>query len=813
MLYAEVIIDQKSAKADKFYTYGIPEELFDHVKRGIRVLVPFGLSNRLEIAVVVSIIDQVEGDFQIKDIIDVLDNEPLIDETMIEIAFWMKDEYLSSFNEAVQTVLPPGDFRKVNTYLHYLRDPDDNIAMDKTQKDLFELVRDKKAIELSEVRELLRKSGLSKIIQSLVDNKIIETSFDVLELQTGRKEKFVRRLKDSQEGYKFIGKQAKKQLVVWKALSEKKEVSAKSLMKETDSALSIIRELEKKGLIELFEADIKESPLKRDVEKYHKIELNAEQSNIYTRMISEYGGKFLIHGVTGSGKTEVYLQLAEHMLSLGKDSIILVPEIALTPQTIERFAGRFGSKIAILHSGLSQPERLDQWKRIRNGEFKIVVGARSAVFAPFKNLGLIVIDEEHENTYKSSVNPKYNTYGVAKKRNELEGCTLVLGSATPSIESYFKTKNGELVLLEMQKRATKMQLPHIKVIDMRDELALGNRSILSSDLYEGIKTALGKREQIIIFLNKRGYSSSVVCRSCGYVAKCSQCEVSMTLHKSTGRLRCHYCGNTEPIPNVCPVCGSNYIRGFGIGTEKIEESLNKIFPDANIVRMDSDAIKTKDDYDSILSDVRNGKTDILIGTQMVSKGLDFPNVTLVGIIAADITLNLPDFRSPERTFQLMTQVAGRAGRGSEAGTVILQTYNPDHYSIVHAKNGDYKAFYMDESKLREAFRYPPYLNLSVVTVFGRNKRDVEEYAKAAFNLLKAGYSDYIKLGEIELIGPHTAPIEKLNNNFRQQILLKFGYNVENEVKDILSRVLIFDEDRIRINGIKVSIDIDPNSIL
>jgi len=547
-----------------------------------------------------------------------------------------------------------------------------------------------------------------------------------------------------------------------------------------------------------------------DIARYSKIELNSSQRRVYSSIESHPGEAFLIHGITGSGKTEIYLQLVEEMLSKGKDSIILVPEIALTPQTIDRFAGRFGNRVAILHSGLTQTERFDQWRRIKSGEYKIVVGARSAIFAPFNDLGLIVIDEEHENTYKSSINPKYSTYEVARKRCSMSGSTLVLGTATPSVETYYRALKGDLKLLEINTRATPMQLPEIQVVDMRKELSEGNRSIISRLLYEEMKTALGDGRQVIIFLNRRGYSGSIVCRSCGYVSKCDSCEVSMTYHKSNSRLRCHYCGSTKPTPILCPICGSSYIRGFGVGTEKVEEMLNKIFPGKVIVRMDSDAVRNKVDYERILTSMKQGEIDILIGTQMISKGLDFPNVTVVGIIAADITLNLPDFRSPERTFQLTTQVAGRAGRGEWVGKVILQTYNPEHYSIQFSRNCDYKGFYDEEIKLRKALKYPPFLRMGVITVFGKDNNRVKFAVEKWHLLLNGVIGDN---NEVEILGPHPAPLEKINGNHRYQIVLKFGYNIQKQVADALDRVFIEDKERIRQNDIKVSIDLDPVSIL
>jgi len=809
MSYAEIIVNQKSAKADKPYTYRIPEELSEIIEPGKRVVIPFGRFNKLEIGMVVSIEDSSSGDFKYKNILDVLDKNPLVDTNMIQLAYWMKKEYMCSFSEAIQTVLPPGDFREIKTYIKTSKLIDTG-ELSKLQRQILENISDGKAVTIDELKEKLDTVGLMTAIQDLEEKQLIELSFDIAQLGKGRTQKFVKPIMQYNEGLGIIGPRAPKQQLLWNEIWGSFEIPVSDLLQKCNTSLSVLKILEARSMVELIEKSIQESPIGMDIARYSKIELNSSQRRVYSSIESHPGEAFLIHGITGSGKTEIYLQLVEEMLSKGKDSIILVPEIALTPQTIDRFAGRFGNRVAILHSGLTQTERFDQWRRIKSGEYKIVVGARSAIFAPFNDLGLIVIDEEHENTYKSSINPKYSTYEVARKRCSMSGSTLVLGTATPSVETYYRALKGDLKLLEINTRATPMQLPEIQVVDMRKELSEGNRSIISRLLYEEMKTALGDGRQVIIFLNRRGYSGSIVCRSCGYVSKCDSCEVSMTYHKSNSRLRCHYCGSTKPTPILCPICGSSYIRGFGVGTEKVEEMLNKIFPGKVIVRMDSDAVRNKVDYERILTSMKQGEIDILIGTQMISKGLDFPNVTVVGIIAADITLNLPDFRSPERTFQLTTQVAGRAGRGEWVGKVILQTYNPEHYSIQFSRTSDYKGFYDEEIKLRKALKYPPFLRMGVITVFGKENNRVKFAVEKWHLLLNGVIGDN---NEVEILGPHPAPLEKINGNHRYQIVLKFGYNIQKQVADALDRVFIEDKERIRQNDIKVSIDLDPVSIL
>ncbi|HHV39492.1 MAG TPA: primosomal protein N' [Tepidimicrobium sp.] len=510
----------------------------------------------------------------------------------------------------------------------------------------------------------------------------------------------------------------------------------------------------------------------------------------------------------------IYLHLVEKMIEQGKDTIVLVPEISLTPQTIERFVGRFGDNVAVLHSRLSYGERFDQWRKIKNGKVRIAVGARSAIFAPFNNLGLIIIDEEHESTYKSSMNPKYDAIEVAEKRCEQSGAYLVKGSATPSIESYYRSRNMDIRLLELKKRINNKRMPTVKIIDMRDELKVGNRSIFSRELHRSIIQNLEMGRQTILFLNRRGYSTFVSCRKCGYVVKCNECSIPMTYHMTENRLKCHYCGMVTVPPKACPNCNSRYIKYFGIGTEKVEEYAKQAFPMATIKRMDVDTTSKKGSHDAILSKMGDETIDILIGTQMVAKGLDFKNVTLVGIIAADTSLNLPDFRSSERTFQLLTQVAGRAGRGDFEGKVFVQTYNPNHYSIQCAKHHDYLEFYQKEILLRKEFNYPPFFNIISVVAYGEDRDKVASRIEQVHGLiLKNIKRNRLYNQKSELIGPYPAPLERIRNKYRYQILIKCPDEDLNNFKSIIKWVCILNKYGLDFNGIKFNIDINPNSIL
>jgi len=820
--YAEIIVDNRAVQVDKLYTYILDDELKDIVEEGMRVIIPFGKGNKLIKGIVVNIIDTWDRGYKLKKVIDVLDDKPLISKELIDLSIWMKEYYLSSYIDAFQPVLPPGDFKEVNTFVEIIK----NSYMKDINNDELNILSYLKIngrVLLEDLKKDLRIPNINRLLNSLENKGIIETTIDIKTKVDKKMDKWVRLLNKEllslEEMHKRIGKRAVKQREIIAFLFDIEDISFKDLSKLMNTTLSTIKTLEKKGFLEIYEKEVNRNPIKKDIKDYKKYNLSIAQRKVFDRVISSFHGedinnKFLIHGVTGSGKTEIYLQLVEETIKKGKEAIILVPEISLTPQTIDRFVGRFGDLVAVLHSKLSYGERFDEWRRIKEGKVKIVVGARSAVFAPFKNLGIIIIDEEHEATYKSSQNPKYNTIEVAAKRVDIEKAFLIMGSATPSLETYYNSLNGNFKLLELQERINQFSLPEVTVVDMREELNNGNKSIFSKDLYESIDENLNNGKQTILFLNRRGFSTFVSCRNCGYVVKCNSCDISMTYHRNMNKLRCHYCGLAISPPNICPVCKSNYIKYFGIGTEKVEELTKELFPQARIVRMDMDTTTGKGSHESILEDMKKGKIDILIGTQMISKGLDFENVTLVGIIAADTTLNLPDFRSPERAFQLVTQVAGRAGRGDYNGKVILQTYNPEHYSIKFSKDHDYKSFYNTEIALRKEFLYPPFLDLISLLIYGEDNNKVASVATEVYNLFVEG-AKWIDKETINnyIIGPYPAPLEKIKNNFRWQIIIKSKKENINSLKSLVKRVCINNEYKLKIGDVKFSIDIDPNSIL
>ena len=534
-------------------------------------------------------------------------------------------------------------------------------------------------------------------------------------------------------------------------------------------------------------------------------ELTFEQKHVLDEYNNSGNNLFLLKGVTGSGKTEVYMRMVEEVLEKNQSAIVLVPEISLTPQMIERFKGRFGRDVALFHSKLSDGERFDEWFRVKEGKAKLVVGARSAIFLPVKNLGLIIIDEEHENTYKSDQNPKYQTKEVAEFLSEQKGCRVVLGSATPTIETYYRALTGDLKLLELNSRVDGKAMPPMKVIDMRNELRSGNISLFSRELFRDMQEKLSKGEQIILFLNRRGFSTFVSCRSCGYVFKCEECDISMTYHRS-GLLVCHYCGKTKRAPQKCPKCDSKYVKFFGAGTERVEEEVKKYFKDARVLRMDVDTTRGKDSYEKIYNTFKEGKADILIGTQMISKGLDFKNVTLVGILAADMSINIPDYRAAERTFQIITQVAGRAGRGEKQGKVVIQTYTPEHYSLEYAVNYDYEGFYEKEFTVRALMKYPPFGKILLINGISKKEDLLKNFMHKISNVIKPLVEKEV---EVDILGPIPCLVAKVKENYRWQIVIKGEFESEFAKK---IKELLYDENKNVYNDIRISMDINPNNL-
>ena len=690
-MFADIFIENNFQKIDKLYTYIVK----DDVKPGMRVLVNFGKSYRVGIVLFLHASYSGKHLEKLKEINSVLDDDPIISKDLIELGLWMRNRYLIGYSKAFAPILPPGNLQKIKKKIIVEKYPQG--------KELEEL----NSVDINKYFEDLSFDE-KKIIKKLRAKGFIKYNYEPL---IAVKPKLVNYLKISENfDAKKLENINEKQAQVFNFIKNKKDVSRVEVMSTIGVSYSPIKTLINKDLILEYKKEVNREPVEKKFVS-EKLALNEEQQKALESIIKRDKVVSLLHGLTGSGKTEVYLNLASKVIEKGGEVIVLVPEIGLTPQMIERFKGRFGDSVAIIHSKLSSGERYDEYRKVLNGEVKVVVGVRSAVFVPFKNLKMIIIDESHDSSYEFHDNLKYDTIEVAINRMKNRG-KVVLGSATPSIESYFYAKNDFYNLCELKNRAKKGAfLPETKIVDMRDELIMGNISIFSRELKAAIEEKLKKKEQIILFLNRRGFSNFISCRSCGEVIKCEDCDISMTYHKAKNRLICHYCGKTKPLPKVCPSCGSKFIKQFGVGTQKVEEEVNKLFPEANVLRMDRDTTTKKDSFEKFYEIVKNKEVDIIIGTQMVSKGFDFENVTLVGIVAADMSLYISDYKAKERTFQLITQVAGRAGRASKRGEVIIQTYSPDSEIIKYSASGNYEDFYNYEIEDRKLFLYPPYRKL------------------------------------------------------------------------------------------------------
>ncbi|MBP2015047.1 primosomal protein N' [Anaerococcus degeneri] len=765
-MYAKVIIDSKSRFLNRSFTYHIPEKLNNKLQRAMRVLVPFGKGNKTVVAFVYEILGDFEADYEIKDIISIIDENKLVSDELLDLAFFMSKEYLSPIQLSFKQVLPPTSIDKIKTF-YLANSKEDNEILNYLQ------------IERSKEEILNKFPNSLEILNKLVEDKKLKVLYEASDKIKITYDTYIK-IKNSNIK---LAKNAKKQKKIIDYLKYHGQTKQSDLLKNTSSSLSSLRSLIEKDIVEEIQKEANKE-IKLDTNRYDKHSLNEDQEKAFKTILSKDKGQFLLFGVTGSGKTEIFLQVVEEVIKQGKEAIILVPEISLTPQTIERFSGRFNEKIAIIHSRLTPKEKFNQWMMIKNGEVKIAIGARSAIFAPFDNLGAIIIDEEHDNSYISSKDPKYHTREIAKYRAFYHSCKLIMASATPSIETMKEVKDGKLDLLHLRTRVNNT-MPDINLVDMREELKNSNYSMLSYKLQEEIRKNLSNKEQTILFLNKIGHDSFTFCRACGYVVKCEACDVAMTYHKNVDKLVCHYCGRTKNQVRVCPNCHSKKIKEFGAGTEKLEEEVRQFFPDANIFRMDSMIATNKAKYDHMYRSMKEGKIDILLGTQMIAKGLDFENVTLVGIISADLSLNVGDFSAQETSFQLLTQVAGRAGRANKPGRAIIQTYKPENFVIQAVKENDYESFFANELKIREAFSYPPFKNIITIKIINENRVKTidisREFTTELKNLMKSNLN-------VEIIGPNPCKISRINNKYRYNILVKVSDKDLDICRDVISRV-------------------------
>ena len=809
------------------FTYAIPARFQSTVERGARVLAPLGHTVRE--GVIVALMDEPnlpDPSIAIKEFTDLLDDAPTYSAELLDLTKWIAEYYLSSWGEALQCAVPDVVRTKQNRTVRLLATEEQIEAMKKRAPVQAEILATLHAEGNLSPKQVARRIGggasrVRPVLAALEEKELIELKSEVTPRanpQTTSVISLAKPIDEIEAEILSLAKRAPKQVEILQLLIDESETApayATDVTERTDTSSTTLRALEKKGLIRLASVPVVRNPLTLEpVPPTQPLSPNAEQADVLETICvaidRDERTVFLLHGVTGSGKTEVYMQAVDTVLKKGKGAIVLIPEIALTPQTVSRFVGRFGECVAVLHSQLSPGERYDQWYRIRNGEADIVVGPRSAIFAPLSNLGIIVVDEEHETSYKQDAPaPRYHAREVAVKRAELANCPVILGTATPSLESFYRAQRGAYQLLNLPSRIGDISMPSVQIVDMREELKQDNRSIFSTALRAGIEARLTKQEQIILFLNRRGFSTYIFCRTCGYVERCNNCSISLTFHFETKLMVCHHCGDERPTSKVCPQCGSEYIRYFGLGTEQVEQEVIKAFPDARVQRMDTDSMTRKDAHQNTLDAFKAGSIDILLGTQMIAKGLDFPNVTLVGVISADTALNLPDFRAGERAFNLLTQVAGRSGRSEAGGEVIIQTYTPEHYSIQAAEGHDYHRFYQQEIEYRSELLYPPFSHAATILLRGEDEPEVIQASYALLNCLESFQAD--QFSEVEIRGPVAAPLSKIMGKFRWHFLLR-SESVE-KLRELIRQALANAPPEVTATRTDLIVDIDPISVL
>jgi len=784
MRYAEVSVNSPIAQRRTF-SYSVPTDL--PVGEGHAVWVPFGEKVLQGIVMELNPVPAVE---ETREITDVIEPEPLLSPRDISLARWISQHYLSPLFDAVALMLPPGFERKAVTYIGIAREDVDISSLSDDQQRLLQMVPVDDRVEFTKLEKALGRKKAQTLVSQMVKRGFLLRSYGTGPVRIKPKKELYISIKNADVDEQKLSTRQTALVTFLKDRSG--PISWAETRKSTGCTRAVADALVKKGLVEFQEREVKREPISySDIVLSNPLSLTSHQKRAFDSIKSAIHSSnvksdvFLLHGVTGSGKTEIYLQALAEAVSLGKKGIVLVPEIALTPQTIERFASRFPHRVAVFHSRLSLGEQYDEWRRIKNGEYEVVIGSRSAIFTPQPDLGLIIIDEEYEWTYKQDTSPHYHARDVALKLAESTGTTVVMGSATPDVETYYHAVNGEYRLLELPERAGhggRATLPQVEVVDMRDELKAGNRGMFSRSLVEFINEAVADRQQVILFLNRRGGATFIQCRRCGFVLRCRRCEVPLTHHIDADVLVCHQCNYKTAVPQVCPNCSSRQLKFLGTGTQKVEQEVGYMFPRARTMRWDSDVISGKSSHEEILRKFRNREADILIGTQMVAKGLDIPAVTLVGVISADTSLNLPDFRAGERTFQLLSQVAGRAGRGATAGRVIIQTFSPEHYAIQAAARHDYVAFYEQEISYRRQLNNPPFSQLARLVYAHTNDAACQREATR----MKAVLTEEINvrgIGGKYLIGPAPAYIHRLRGRYRWQLSVRGS-----DLSDFLSLV-------------------------
>ncbi len=797
MSVAKVIVDVPAQQTNKPFDYKIPTRLQHVLKQGMRVIVPFG--PRKVQGFVIDIVSESEFP-KLREIIEPMDIQPILNKELLQLSDWLTEQTLCYKISAFQVMLPPALKAKYEKKIR-IKDRQMLHALPSSLQHYF-------AKQDTINWEDVLKSGELSHFQKQVEDGILEVLYIVKERVKKKQIKIIAPSIDMLEKKAELSKRNTKQIMVIDYfISNPKPIERQKILSLLGISSSVIKSLVDKGILYESMQEVYRDPYQdRIFEHTEPLQLTEEQSVAIKPILQTIEEKrhdvFLLYGITGSGKTEVYMQSIQKVLEEGREGIVLVPEISLTPQMVNRFKGRFGDEVAVLHSGLSIGEKYDEWRKIQRKEVRVAVGARSAIFAPFENLGIIIIDEEHETSYKQEDNPRYHARDVAIERARTHNCSVILGSATPSLETFARAKKGVYQLLTLSKRMNDQSLPTVDIVDMREELREGNRTMFSRVLYDKLQDRLMKKEQTVLFLNKRGHSSFVMCRDCGYVIQCPNCDISLTYHQYQQQMKCHYCGYEAVVPTICPECTSEHIRYFGTGTQKVEEELGKIFPEARVIRMDVDTTSRKGSHEKLLTAFQEGKADILLGTQMIAKGLDFPNITLVGVLSADTMLHLPDFRSSEKTFQLLTQVSGRAGRHELAGEVVIQTYSPEHYSIELAGQQDFDQFYQKEMMIRKIHQYPPFYYLALITVSHEELMKVVDVTEK----ISVTLSSRLSKGA-HILGPVACPIPRINNKYRYQCIVK--YKKEPKLTQTLKMILDHYQQDMHRTGLQISIDKNP----
>lgn len=814
MTVAKIAVENAVYHFDKAFDYLVPAALEGKAVPGCRVLVPFGAANSHRQGILLALEQQQETPDKIKSVLAVLDKAPLLSNQGIQLVYWLKERYFCTLFEAAKLLLPTGINLKIKTEYALARPLDaiDMGALTESEQQVVLALSGK--TEPTERDKLLKRLGFtadSPVPEKLCKEGILAKSSGAVRNVGDAAMKMVR-CAQCEEVPKLTAKQSS----VYRVLNDVGSASLKELCYFAGVTPVVVNTLVKKGLAQYYECEVYRNPYGtvQDPQSCEAISLSTEQQHAFDGLFGGYrtgGGVSLLYGVTGSGKTSVFMRLIDEVKKDGRGIIVMVPEISLTPQTVALFHQRYGRSVAVFHSGLSLAERLDEWKRVRDGEAQIAVGTRSAVFAPFENLGLIIMDEEQESTYKSESSPRYHAREVARYRCAQNGALLVLASATPSMESFYLAKSGRYSLNMLPERYGEAKLPQVTVVDMNLEMEKGNTAIFSSALLEALEENLKVQKQSIVLLNRRGYNTFVSCKACGHVVTCPNCSISLTYHSANQRLMCHYCGYSVPFTKECPICHENRVHYAGFGTQRAEQQLQELLPEARILRLDTDSTMSRFSYEKKLRRFAEGGYDIIVGTQMVAKGLDFENVTLVGVLSADQALYGDDFRSYERAFDLLTQVVGRSGRGKYEGRAIIQTFTPENKVIGLAANQDYLQFYSDEIGTRKAMLYPPFSDICMIGFVGTDETKVRQASRAFLSMLSALAGAEYPEQPMRVLSPSPALIGKVSNKYRYKLIMKCRNG--KKFREMIARLLIQFASEREFSHVTVFADVNPDTIL